>query len=119
MRSERNVLREPGRIDITVAMPALNEERDIAAAITSTLAAFREYEIEGEVIVINDGSTDGTREIVLKMVAEEPRLRLINHDRPRGIGASFWAAHSWLWAACSVSRCSSPASPRAAPCPRR
>jgi phenylacetate-CoA ligase len=92
MRSERNVLREPGRIDITVAMPALNEERDIAAAITSTLAAFREYEIEGEVIVINDGSTDGTREIVLKMLAEEPRVRLINHDRPRGIGASFWAA---------------------------
>jgi glycosyltransferase involved in cell wall biosynthesis len=71
-------------------MPALNEEDNIHEAITNTLKAFTDLDIDGEVIVINDGSTDKTPEIVSKVSAEDNRVRLINHDNPQGIGASFW-----------------------------
>ncbi len=76
--------------DITVIMPALNEEEDILAAIDTTLAAFKDFKIDGEIIVINDGSTDKTAQVVSKKIKGDNRLRGINHDSPLGIGASFW-----------------------------
>jgi glycosyltransferase involved in cell wall biosynthesis len=71
-------------------MPALNEEESIAAAIDSTLAVFDDCGIEGGIVVINDGSTDKTPDLVKKKMETDKRISLINHDRPMGIGASFW-----------------------------
>ena len=52
----------------TVVMPALNEENNIGAAIDDTLAAFAAYGVDGELLVINDGSTDATAEIVRRKI---------------------------------------------------
>ena len=76
--------------DISVIMPALNEERNIAAAMTNTLKAMDECSLKGELVVINDGSSDRTPEIVREQAARDPRVRLIEHPAPCGIGASFW-----------------------------
>lgn len=78
------------RIDITVVMPALNEARNIKAAVTNTLKSFDDYSISGEIIVINDGSTDSTEELVRKMIKSDNRVMLIAHGSPMGIGASYW-----------------------------
>jgi len=75
---------------VSIIMPALNEERNILAAIDNTLKAFDDYGIHGEIIIINDGSTDNTRDLVSDVIKQNIRLRLINHDTPQGIGASFW-----------------------------
>jgi len=75
---------------LSVVMPCLNEEENIEAAVQSTLAAFDCYGIEGELIVVNDGSTDRTREIVYQLMARDKRVVLLEHDKPRGIGSSFW-----------------------------
>lgn len=82
----------PKPIEISVLMPALDEEADIVDAVERTLAAFRELGIEGEVIVVDDGSTDGTRARVEEIRARSPCVRLIHHERPEGIGACFWDA---------------------------
>jgi dolichol-phosphate mannosyltransferase len=79
-----------GTPDISVIMPALNEEHNISAAITDTLRALDESSLKGEIVVINDGSRDRTPEIVREQAAKDTRVRLITHDAPRGIGASFW-----------------------------
>lgn len=78
--------------DLTVIMPALNEEMNIGAALDDTFAALDFYGINGEIIVINDGSKDKTAELVNERIAKNKQLnlRLINHDKPLGIGASFW-----------------------------
>lgn len=78
------------KIDITVVMPALNEEKNILASITNTLRAFEDYEINGEIIVISDGSTDKTQDLVNKIIKKDNRVRLIPHEVPKGIGASYW-----------------------------
>ncbi len=78
------------KIDITVVMPALNEARNIKAAITNTLKSFDDYSINGEIIVINDGSTDETKDIVNEIIKTDNRVRIIEHKNPIGIGASYW-----------------------------
>lgn len=78
--------------DVTVIMPALNEGKNILAAIENACQSFKDYKINGEVIVVNDGSTDGTGEIIKERMLKnnEQEVRLINHQKPCGIGASFW-----------------------------
>lgn len=79
------------KIDISVIMPALNEEKNILAAINNSLAAFRDYDLRGEIIVINDGSTDKTSQLVEERIAEVgySTIKLLHHSTPRGVGASF------------------------------
>lgn len=71
-------------------MPALNEEGDISAAIDSVLEAFSAYGIGGEIIVVDDGSSDKTSGILTEKMSQDRRIRLIRHKSPQGIGASFW-----------------------------
>lgn len=77
-------------IEITIIMPTLNEEKNISAAISNTLKALEDYNIRGEVIVINDGSTDGTQDLVMAIIQKDKRVRVVKHDTPKGIGASYW-----------------------------
>jgi hypothetical protein len=58
---------------VSVLIPARNEERAIAASITSLLAS---RGIKIEILVLDDGSTDRTAEIVLGLAAQDPRVRL-------------------------------------------
>jgi len=71
-------------------MPALDEAKDICFAIKNVLKALQESGISGEIVVINDGSRDRTEELVKGFIQGDKRVRLINHDKPQGIGASFW-----------------------------
>ncbi|MFA5161611.1 MAG: glycosyltransferase family 2 protein [Elusimicrobiales bacterium] len=80
----------PDKIDVSVIMPALNEAKNIELAVGNSLAAFAEFGLEGEIIVIDDGSRDGTGEIVRRLAEKDARVRLLRHETPRGIGASFW-----------------------------
>src|ERR1700691_4423960 len=58
---------------VSVLIPARNEERVIAVSIESLLAS---RGIEIEVIVLDDGSTDSTAEIVRNIAARDARVRL-------------------------------------------
>jgi glycosyltransferase involved in cell wall biosynthesis len=77
-------------LTISFIMTALNEEKNILSAINDTLNALDDYNIEGEIIVVNDGSTDSTGDIVREAMKKDNRVRMLVHDRPRGVGASFW-----------------------------
>ena len=78
------------RLFLSAIMPSLNEERNILSAINNTLAALDHFDIDGEIIVINDGSTDGTEDLVNEVVRKHTRVKIIRHDVTQGIGASFW-----------------------------
>ena len=76
--------------DITVVMPALNEEANILSAIKATTEAFDDLGIKGEIIFVNDGSSDKTEELVRGVMQKDGRIKMMRHDKPMGIGASFW-----------------------------
>ncbi|MBT3981924.1 MAG: glycosyltransferase family 2 protein [Bacteriovoracaceae bacterium] len=75
---------------ISIIMPALNEQGNIEKAVINAVDAFKMYGINGEIIVVNDGSTDKTGDIVTDLSKKIPFLRQIVHKTPRGIGFSFW-----------------------------
>ncbi len=79
-----------GKIDLSVVMTVLNEEGNILAALINALSAFKDFNIAGEIIVVDDGSTDRTGSIVKDMVDSDVRVRMISHNNPKGVGASFW-----------------------------
>lgn len=51
--------------DISIVMPCLNEAETLASCIRKALAGIREAGIQGEVLVADNGSTDGCPEIAL------------------------------------------------------
>jgi hypothetical protein len=64
---------QPGLPAVSILIPARNEAAVIAHAVTHALAT---RNIAFEVIIMDDGSTDGTDQIVLALAAQDRRLRL-------------------------------------------
>jgi hypothetical protein len=56
-------LHNSSQLELTVVMPCLNEADTLAACVRTALAAMKNAGIAGEVIVADNGSTDGSREI--------------------------------------------------------
>jgi glycosyltransferase involved in cell wall biosynthesis len=75
---------------LSVFLPFHNEEGNIEAAVKAVLGALWQIpEIEEfEVIIVDDGSTDRTKEIALEIVRENAQVRLVSHDTNRGYGAA-------------------------------
>jgi glycosyltransferase involved in cell wall biosynthesis len=69
-------------------LPCFNEEANVAAAIENAVAAARQCSDRYEIVVVDDGSTDGTVRAVGELVAREPLVRVIVHTHNRGYGAA-------------------------------
>jgi glycosyltransferase involved in cell wall biosynthesis len=81
-------------LKVSVVVPALNEQNNVRAAIRSILEGFAYYKYDGEIIVVDDGSDDLTREIAQEEEKKDSRVRVIVHDENQGIGRSFWDGYS-------------------------
>lgn len=74
---------------ISVVLPAYNEETNVSEAVGQALEVLPELAEDFEVIVVDDGSGDGTAAVVEALVAEHhPAVRLLRHDHNRGYGAA-------------------------------
>ena len=69
---------------VSVMMPIYNEERTLRTILTHVLTR---PEV-GEVIAVDDGSTDGSWEILREEADRDPRIRLLRHERNQGKGAA-------------------------------
>lgn len=73
---------------ISAFFPAYNEEANVeplALALDQTLS---EIAVEHEVIIVNDGSRDRTREIADRLAAAHPNIRAVHHEVNRGYGGA-------------------------------
>jgi glycosyltransferase involved in cell wall biosynthesis len=73
------------QIDVSIVIPALNEERTIALVIEQVLA----IPLVTQVIVVNDGSTDKTGEILESFGS---KIEVVTNPKPSGKGAAIRAA---------------------------
>src|SRR5690242_2084841 len=69
-------------------MPVYNEAKSIASAVKQALDVT--YPVEIELVIVNDGSKDGTGEVLAGL--DDPRINLITHPQNRGKGAAIRTA---------------------------
>jgi len=72
--------------DISVVIPAYNEERAIATAIRRVADYFSRLGKSFEIIVVDDGSSDRTSSLVREEMKNYPMLRLLRNDTNGGKG---------------------------------
>ena len=72
----------------SIVIPAYNESARIPAALQQVVACVRERAWHAEVIVVNDGSTDRTAEVVRDFARTAPEVRLVENPGNRGKGYS-------------------------------
>ncbi|MHB1261263.1 MAG: glycosyltransferase family 2 protein [Thermoplasmatota archaeon] len=70
---------------VTVIVPTHNRERSLEGALRSVL---RQSEQDLEILVVDDGSKDGTPALMRRLVAEEPRIRYLPQASNRGAAAA-------------------------------
>jgi len=74
---------------ISIVVPGLNEERNIAAVIQGLTGAFAQGGIDWELLVFDDGSSDNTFKIASGFTQADPRVRVFRNEINRGIGYCF------------------------------
>jgi glycosyltransferase involved in cell wall biosynthesis len=73
---------------ISVVIPAYNEAPNVAKAVESATIALDKITSDYEIIVVDDGSRDGTSDVVKGVLPRFPRLRLVRNEPNRGYGGA-------------------------------
>jgi len=71
-------------MELTVIIPALNEEKLIGNTLNQTITFLKEKKINYEIIVVDDGSTDGTRAVVRDFVTKGVSLTPLRKNKGKG-----------------------------------
>ena len=79
------LLEKEQTMKVSIVLPAKNE----SAAIGQTLAQIQQLQLAHEIIVVNDGSTDQT-----KQVAESAGAKVVTHPYSKGNGAAIKTGHA-------------------------
>jgi len=74
-----------------VCVPTYNERENVEALVTAVREALDDAGINGHVLVIDDGSPDGTGEIADAMAARDDRVHVLHRTAKEGIGPAYRA----------------------------
>ncbi|HEY2505214.1 MAG TPA: glycosyltransferase family 2 protein [Streptosporangiaceae bacterium] len=74
---------------LSILMPVYNEYTTLASAVKEVLGV--DFPCEMELVIVDDGSTDGTRELY-PALSDDPRVTVHMHERNRGKGAAIRTA---------------------------
>ena len=74
-----------------VVMPTYNEAESVIGVVDRVLAA----DPRVDVLIVDDGSPDGTARLVTERAAGEPRVRLLERPAKQGLGAAYRAGFAW------------------------
>src|SRR3989338_9283261 len=72
--------------NLSVFFPLFNEEGNVEMLVKKAIDVLEKLKLEYEIILVNDGSTDGTKEKTEKLAKENPRIKAINHPKNLGYG---------------------------------
>lgn len=73
---------------LSIVIPAFNEAENLPVLIEQILSAFTPAPKNWEVLLIDDGSTDGTRNVMMDLKSKHPFIRVLSMDRNHGLSAA-------------------------------
>jgi glycosyltransferase involved in cell wall biosynthesis len=71
-------------VKLSVVIPVYNEVKTIKEIVSRVQAV----DLEKEIIIVDDGSSDGTRELLQEITLSHENIRVVYHDRNQGKGAA-------------------------------
>ena len=74
--------------ELTVFFPFYNEEANIESTTLKAVEVLDRLELDYEIILVNDGSSDSTAEIADRLASENANIRAIHHEKNYGYGAA-------------------------------
>ena len=86
---------ESPRPSVCVCVPTYNEAENIEAFAGALLKQFDSLKLNAVVLVIDDGSPDGTGEIADRLAAADRRVRVLHRKEKNGIGPAYMAGFAW------------------------
>lgn len=75
---------------LSVVTPTFNEKENIKILVPKILSVFKTFKIDGEIIIVDDRSTDGTVEILKKFAANHPNVIPVFRLPPPSIARSWF-----------------------------
>lgn len=78
----------PAIESISAFFPCYNDEATIASMVNLAVSTIERVGAAGEVIVVNDGSTDGSASVLSELSERQPWLRVVTHEQNRGYGGA-------------------------------
>jgi glycosyltransferase involved in cell wall biosynthesis len=82
-------MRQKKKLTLSIIVPVFNEEKTVAL-ILKTVSRLSLPGIEKDIVVVNDGSADGTAAVLKKI--KIPGVRIFNHEKNKGKGAAIRTA---------------------------
>jgi glycosyltransferase involved in cell wall biosynthesis len=73
---------------VSAFFPCYNDEATIGSVVESVGGTLDRVGVDGEIIVVNDGSSDGSEHVLKQLTETEPRLRVVTHEHNRGYGGA-------------------------------
>ena len=73
---------------LSIVVPLFNEEENLPHLVNAIWQVLANDPAFLELVLVDDGSADRTAEIARSLAAYEPRIKLVQHDRNRGLGAA-------------------------------
>ncbi len=73
-------------MNLSVVIPAHNEAEVVEPTLRGLIGQLGPEEIDYEIVVVDDASSDGTGDVVAGVSAEEPRVRCVRNEAPHGFG---------------------------------
>ena len=73
---------------VSAFFPCYNDEATIGSLVETMSATLDKLGVDGEVIVVNDGSTDDSDRVLKELSETEPKLRIVTHAQNQGYGAA-------------------------------
>lgn len=73
---------------LTVLIPMYNEEENVVSTIKKVSDVLYNLNVESEIVVVNDGSTDNTLKLLKEQADENKRLRIITYEKNKNLGGA-------------------------------
>ena len=73
---------------VSVFFPCYNDAATIGGLVVRAARTIDALGIDGDIVVVNDGSSDDSAEVLTAIAGREPRLRVVTHERNCGYGAA-------------------------------
>ncbi len=74
--------------DISIIIPCFNEEENVKRIPVELIQEVNKLKLDYEIVTVNDGSTDNTFEELEKIQKIHPMLKIVNHQKNKGLAAA-------------------------------